>query len=111
MWPAAITEQLRRRGHDVIAVKERPDLRGQVDDVIFSTAQSEQRILVTENIADFRVLALNELQHGRPYAGLIFTTNRRYSRHDPRTAGRLVEALDAVLTTESIGISVEHWLT
>jgi predicted nuclease of predicted toxin-antitoxin system len=111
MWSAAIAEQLRRRGHDVIAVKEQPNLRGQADAVIFSTAQAAQRIIVTENVADFRELASNELQQGRTYAGLIFTTNRRYSQHDHRTMGRIVEALDRLLTGESIGTSVEHWLT
>ncbi|MGE0542600.1 MAG: DUF5615 family PIN-like protein [Dehalococcoidia bacterium] len=111
MWSAAIAEQLRRHGHDAIAVQDRPDLRGQADTVIFSAAQAEQRLIVTENVADFRVIASNELQHGRPYAGLIFTTNRRYSRHDPRTPGRLVDALGRLLNGESMGTNLEHWLT
>jgi predicted nuclease of predicted toxin-antitoxin system len=111
MWSAAIAQQLRRRGYDVIAVKERPDLRGQPDASLFSIAQAEHRTIVTENVADFRVLASNDLQQGRSYAGFIITTNRRFPRHDRRTTGRLVEALDRLLYRDSIATNVEHWLT
>jgi hypothetical protein len=38
MWPPSIAVQLRRRGHDVEAVAERADLRGQADDAVFSVA-------------------------------------------------------------------------
>jgi hypothetical protein len=110
MWSAALAEQLRHRGHDVVAVKERPDLRGQPDAAIFSTAQAEQRAIVTENVTDFRLLALNELQHGRTHMGLIFTSKSRYSRHDPRTAGRLVVALDRLLSEGVMVTNVEYWL-
>ncbi len=36
MWSPAIAAALRERGHDVVAVAERSDLRGKPDDVIFS---------------------------------------------------------------------------
>ncbi len=41
MWPLAIAVELRRRGHDVTAVAERLDLRGQPDEVIFATARAD----------------------------------------------------------------------
>jgi hypothetical protein len=37
---------------------------------------------------------------GRPGHGLVFTTNRRYPRHQPGTIGRLVTALAALLEAE-----------
>lgn len=54
MWTPDIAVQLRRRGHNVVAVAERPDLRGQPDALIFAAAQSEERAVVTENVADYR---------------------------------------------------------
>ena len=43
---------------------------------------------------------------------LLFTTNRRFPRHDPRTLGRIVVALEALLTdpTMETAISFEYWL-
>ena len=41
MWPAVLAEQLRRRGHDVIAVLEREDLLHTEDDAVFEAARRE----------------------------------------------------------------------
>src|SRR5438105_3984601 len=38
MWPPEAANQLRLRGHDVIGVAERPDLRGKPDHSRFSSA-------------------------------------------------------------------------
>lgn len=111
MWPPAIALQLRRRGHDVVAVAERPDLRGQPDAVVFAAAQAEGQVIVTENVPDYRALAAYTLQQGRSHAGLIFTSNRRFPRHDPRTAGRLVTALDELLSRGPPVTDLEHWLS
>src|SRR5579859_6271102 len=101
MWPTAIAEQLRCRGHDVDSVAERPELRGQPDDVIFARAQAENRAIVTENAADYRRIATYR-PHGVPaHYGLILTSNRRFPRHDSRTIGRIVSALDDVLSREA----------
>jgi predicted nuclease of predicted toxin-antitoxin system len=109
MWPPSIARALRERGHDVIAVAERDDLRSQADEHIFATAQVEGRVIVTENVADFRRLAEEFVRLGRTYPGLIYTTNRQFPRADARTPGSLTRALlhlldgDAELT--------EVWLT
>jgi hypothetical protein len=110
MWPSEIAEQLRQRGHDVVAVTERPELRGQADSLVFAAAQAESRAVFTENISDYRPLAAYELQHGRSHRGLVFTSNRRFPRHESRTMGRVVTALDEFLTSTSDLISAEHWL-
>lgn len=111
MWPPEVATQLRRRGHDVVAVSERPELRGQPDAAIFATAQAEGRAIVTENVVDYRPLAAYELQVGRPHSGLVFTSNRRYPRGDPRTVGRLVSALDLLLSDDPALSGLEHWLS
>ena len=110
MWPPAIAIQLRNRGHDVVAVLEREDLKRQPDATIFATAQMEGSVIVTENVGDFRALTTYALRRGGSHSGMIFTTNRRYPRHDPRTAGHLVTALDALLRESHDLINQEHWL-
>ena len=109
MWAPAIAKALRDRGHDVVAVAERPDLRGMPDAAIFDAALAEGWAIVTENVVDYRPLAADAMRTGRPHPVLIFTSNRAYPRASRRTAGRLVRALDALLTTRE-AISGEHWL-
>jgi predicted nuclease of predicted toxin-antitoxin system len=111
MWSPAVARQLRRRGHDVQAVAERPDLRGQPDAVVFTAAQAEMRAIVTENVVDFRPLATQALREGRPHAGVIFTRDRVFPRADRRTIGRLVSALDALLSRELDQENLEFWLS
>ena len=109
MWPPAIAEALRDRGHEVVAVAERRELRGMPDEAIFEEAQAECWVIVTENVVDYRPLAAAAIRAGRAYPALIFTSNRAYPRANRRTAGRLVAALDALLTTRD-AIDGEHWL-
>ena len=80
MWSPQIAHQLRTRGHDVLAVAERPELRGQPDGQVFDAAQAEARATVTENVPDFRSLAATALAQGRTHAGLIFTSDRSFPR-------------------------------
>ena len=47
---------------------------------------------------DFRRIEAHALARGEPVLRLIFTTNRQFPRGDPRTLGRLVFALDALLS-------------
>ena len=111
MWPQQIAVQLRRRGHDVIAVTERPDLQGTPDAVVLAVARLEGRAIVTENVRDFRPLAVEELRQGRSHAGLILTRNRRFPRGDPQTFGYLITALDRLVTADPETANVEHWLS
>ncbi len=70
-------------------------------------AQAEGWVVVTENVVDYRPLAA-AMRAGRVYPGLIFTSNRALPRANRRTAGRMLAALDAVLTTGN-AIPGEHW--
>lgn len=109
MWPPAIAEALRNRGHEVVAVAERRDLRGMSDTAIFDAAQAEGWVIVTENVVDYRPLAAAAMRAGRDSPALIYTSNRAYPRANRRTAGRLVAALDALLSTRG-AVESEHWL-
>jgi nucleoside-diphosphate-sugar epimerase len=97
MYPRAIAEQLRTRGHDVVAVTAQPELRGLPDDEVFATAQQERRAVVTENIGDFSAIADAADQRGHAHHGLILIDPAKYARGNPRTIGRLVTELDRLL--------------
>ena len=100
MYSAVVAEQLRVRGHDVVSVHD-PDhrrLEGVPDEEVFAAALAEERALVTENVPDFRRLEDDALTRGEAHAVLVFTSNRQFPRGEPATIGRLVEALDALLT-------------
>ncbi len=111
MWPPGIAIPLRHRGHDVEAVAERPELRGQPDPVVFDIAQTEGRAVVTENVIDYRPLAAVAISRGGSHCGLILTSNRRFPRHDPRTAGRLVTALHELLSRGLDLRDREYWVS
>ncbi len=107
MWPPAVAEALRRRGHDVVAVAALPDLRGKSDEEIVEVALAEGRVIVTENVVDYRSLMAIAMRDGRDFPPLIFTSNRRWPRAKG-VVGRLIEALDALLTADE-PITGEYW--
>jgi predicted nuclease of predicted toxin-antitoxin system len=106
MYSSLVAEQLRARGYDVASVLDQTyyRLRGAPDAEVFATASAEQRVLVTENVADFRRLEDEAMASGRVHPGLIYTTNRQFPRGAPATLGRLVEALDRLLS-EQLAVS------
>jgi len=112
MYPPAIAEQLRARGHDADAVVEHAELRGLPDTEIFALAQTEQRALVTEDIADLSVIANAYDQRGQAHFGLVLVDLNRYPRASPGTIGRMVTALDRLLGEhpEQTPTSLRHWL-
>ena len=104
MYHAAIAEQLRARGHDAVSVHD-PDYRnleGAPDEDVFATALADERVLVTENVPDFRRLEADALARGRSAPQLVFTTNRQFPRGVPATIGRLVLALDTLMNEEAL---------
>ncbi|HEY2767094.1 MAG TPA: DUF5615 family PIN-like protein [Solirubrobacteraceae bacterium] len=112
MYPPVIAERLRELGHDVSAVTERLELRGLADIEIFAVAQQEQRAVVTENIADFSVIADGYDERARNHHGLVLVPPGSYRRGNPRTVGRIVVALERRLSEspETNATSPRHWL-
>ena len=109
MMDPRIADQLRQRGHDVIAVGEVGVLQGLSDRAILSAARADDRVVVTEDLRDYRRIAAAEGRAGRPHPGLVLTNNRRWPRANRRTLGRLVNALDALLTSGA-AVEGEYWL-
>ena len=96
MHAPTIAEELRRRGHDVIAVAAAPELRAMTDDELFRVAATTRRRIVTENVKDSRRLLHGAEEAGTPTAGVLFTSSRRFPRHR-KNPGPLIDALDAWL--------------
>jgi non-ribosomal peptide synthetase component E (peptide arylation enzyme) len=112
MYPQSIAEQLRGRGHDAEAVVERTERRALADADLFALAQTEQRAVVTENIADLSNIANAYDQRGQAHYGLVLVDLNRYPRGDPRTIGRMVTELDRLLGEhpDDTPTSLRHWL-
>jgi hypothetical protein len=108
-----IARQLRERGHDVVAVGERTDLRGRPDRVRFASLPDEQRAIVTRDLGDFRPLLAEALRRGSNTYGLVCVPARFPLNRDG--IGRLVSALDALLRARSevdaaVSLGGEIWL-
>jgi hypothetical protein len=112
MYPAAIAEQLRGRGHDVDAVTARAELRSLPDTDLFAAAQHERRAIVTENIGDFSSIADAADQRRHTHHGLILVDPAKYPRGNRRTIGRLVTQLDRLLQDHprDDATSLRHWV-
>lgn len=112
MYPPSIAAQLRGRGHDADAVTERSELRALADRDLFSLAQQQRRAVVTENIADFSLLANDYDRRGAAHFGLVLVSRDRYPRARKATIGRMVTALERVLDEqpEQNATSLRHWL-
>lgn len=108
-----IARQLRARGHDVVAVGERTDLRGRPDRVHFASLPDEQRAIVTRDLADFRPLLAEALRRGTSPYGLVCVPSRFPLSRDG--IGRLVTALAALLQANpevdaAVSLGGEIWL-
>jgi len=107
-----IAEQLRHRGHDVVAVTERPDLTALSDADLFSLMASEMRAIVTENVGDFMPLFNAAAAAGDDHFGLVFTSHQRMPR-SKGTIGQYVRVLGEFLSArppEDALLNQTHWL-
>ena len=84
--------ELRRMGHDVIAVAERHDLRGRPDLEIFADAAVGGRAVVTFDVADYLPLVHRSVQMRHSHGGLILLSSAG-SWSKVEATGRLVAAL------------------
>ena len=92
-----VARQLRDRGHDALAVRDHPDARGLSDRDVVALATRQRRAVVTENVADIVELHRAAIITRTSHFGLIFTSSRQFPR-TRRSIGRLVRALEALLT-------------
>ncbi|TMC74751.1 MAG: hypothetical protein E6J09_14190 [Chloroflexi bacterium] len=93
-----VAEILRRDGHDVVAVAERPPLRALSDADVLAAAGTERRAVVTENVRHFAILHRHAIEQGRSHYGIVFTSRRRFPRRKGSRRS-LVAALRLLLRT------------
>lgn len=106
-----IAAGLRDRGHDVVAAVER-DWHTLEDEELLEICRAERRMLLTNNVADFAVIAKRWEAEGRPHRGLAYTSDASRPR-TRRTVGRFIEDLDQLLTKDSADdafVDRVHWL-
>lgn len=100
MISATVAEQLRARGHDVLAVQE-PDLehlRGIDDCVLLDHAATDRRAVVTDNTPDFVRCHQRRLDRGQHHYGLLLFANNTFPRHRHDVfVGQLLATLEELL--------------
>jgi hypothetical protein len=86
MLSAGIAEQLRGKGHDVLAVVADPALTALPDDQILAHAACSGRALVTANIKDFMPLDARYRASGQEHAGLVLVPAKTFPQDRTYTA-------------------------
>jgi len=96
MFSDTIAEQLRAKGHDVLAVVADPALVSLPDDQIFTHAAATGRALATANIKDFMPLDSQYRAAGQAHAGLILVSTKTFPQDRSYTSA-VTNALAALL--------------
>jgi hypothetical protein len=94
-YATAIAEQLRSQGHDLQTALER-GWQAEDDEPLLALCSAEERALLTNNVADFAVIARRWAATGRQHAGLVFTSDRSLPRSQ-KTIGRFISCLSDLL--------------
>ena len=100
MFSGIIAEQLRAKGHDVLAAVADPALVGLADDQILAHATAARRALVTANIKDFIPLDARYRAASQTHAGLILVSAKTFPQDRTFTAA-IISALSALLDQPS----------
>jgi predicted nuclease of predicted toxin-antitoxin system len=96
MLSSNIADELRAKGHDVLAVVADPALLALPDDQILAHAAATGRALVTANIKDFMPLDAQYRAAGQAHAGLILISAKTF-RQDRAFTAAITGALSAFL--------------
>lgn len=101
MIGAVVSEQLRRRGHDVVAVQD-PDqahIPGIDDCVLLAHAHDRRRAIVTDNVPDFYRCHERRIEAGLSHRVCCCSpTTRSRVIATPMFVSRVMASLERVLT-------------
>ena len=89
----AVGRALRNRGHEVYAIDAEKNLEGLRDEGVLDLAISEERVLITANVADFLPLLTSLSESGRSHSGCILIPNSFGNEE----FGPLISAIDREL--------------
>ena len=96
MLSGNIADELRSKGHDVLAVVADPALLALPDDQILAHATATGRALATANIKDFIPLDAQYRAAGQIHSGLIFISSKTFRQNRAYPAA-ITGALSAFL--------------
>jgi predicted nuclease of predicted toxin-antitoxin system len=107
MLPPAACGELAALGHDAAPVHDRA-LAGAEDSRVFERAVREDRVIVTENFADYALLLEQRLADAEPCVPVVFVRKSDLSRRGglPR---RLAERLDGWARSNPEPYVGAHW--
>lgn len=94
-YPTTIADVLRNHGHDVVTALE-CGWECEDDESLLVLCAAEGRALLTNNVADFAVIARRWAAEGRQHAGLIFTSDSSLPRTRAMT-GHYAKLLQTLL--------------
>jgi predicted nuclease of predicted toxin-antitoxin system len=92
-----IAAALVKAGFDLVALSSQPHTRNITDEELLDIAAADQRVLVTENVADFIVLATCWAADQRRHHGIVLTHPGKFNRSRTSYPGSLIRALGAFL--------------
>ncbi|WP_419946182.1 DUF5615 family PIN-like protein [Candidatus Poriferisodalis sp.] len=108
MFPPAAAGELRRLGHDAVAVAG-AELAGASDEFLYETAVAQGRIVVTENVRDFIGLQAERLQAGQPAIAVACVLKRHLPRGSAALAPALALRLDTWAKANPDPVAGPHW--
>ena len=79
LLPSAAAAELAALGHEALSVAG-AGLVGSDDAAVYETAVEQQRVIVTENFADFATITNDRLAHGEPVVAVVFVRKRHHPR-------------------------------
>lgn len=79
MLPPATADELNERGHEALSVAA-AGLAATDDAIVYAAAVDQDRVMVTENFADFSVVFAQRLAGEQPCVALVFVRKKDYPR-------------------------------
>jgi hypothetical protein len=107
MFSPAVAEALREKGHDAVAVFEL-EMQGAPDDEVFDRAVKENRVVVTENFADFAALVEGRQADDDPCTAVVFVRKSSFPAGGALPA-HLAEHLDQWAEANPDPYEGLHW--
>lgn len=111
-YSPAIAAQLRADSHDVVAAIDM-GWETEDDESLLMLCHGEQRVLLTNNVADFVTIVRRWALEGRSHSGLVFTSDASLPR-GRSTIGTYVALLEELLDSNvraDAFVDRVHWLT
>ncbi len=107
MLPPTTAELLNERGHDAVSVQA-AGLAGAADPDVFDHAVAKQRLVVTENFADYSLLLMQRLGNDQPCVPVVFIHKPNFPKGGA-LAVHLAARLDAWAAANPEPYVGPHW--